>query len=67
MHWKRTHITEPLPDKYTRVTHPERFLPLQEFALELIAQLRNEYDVVDSTVFELIPGIMTTSNMRDRR
>lgn len=37
---------EPLDDAYTRFTNPERFLPLHDWALEAVARLQREYEVV---------------------
>ena len=37
---------EPLDDAYTRFTEPERFLPLHDWALEAVARLQREYEVV---------------------
>ena len=36
----------PLDDPYTRFTEPERFLPLHDRALEAVARLHREYEVV---------------------
>ena len=37
---------EPLDDAYTRFTNPERFCTLHDWALEAVARLRREYQVV---------------------
>ena len=49
---------EPAPEDYSRVTNPERFWPLHQHALDLLAQLEATYDVTRSEAFALIPGIM---------
>lgn len=51
-------IAGPPPEAYSRVTNPERFLPLHGFALELVDQLRRDYEVTERSTFELIPGVM---------
>jgi hypothetical protein len=35
----------PPPEAYSRVTNPERFRPLHDFALTLLAQLHGSFDV----------------------
>lgn len=35
----------PPEDAYSRVTEPERFLPMHDWALELVARLEQEYEV----------------------
>lgn len=50
--------TRPLPEAYSRVTNPERFLPLHGLALALIEQLRNDFKVEAQSTFELMPGRM---------
>jgi hypothetical protein len=47
-----------LPQEYSRVTNPERFLPLHGHALGLLARLHATYDVVSSDTFELLPHVM---------
>ncbi len=37
---------EPLDEAYSRFTNPERFLPLYDWALEAVARLQREYEVV---------------------
>jgi hypothetical protein len=49
---------EPAPEAYSRVTNPERFRPLHQHALDLLARLEATYDVRRSDVFDLLPGIM---------
>jgi hypothetical protein len=44
------------PDR--TVTNPERFLPLHQHALDLLARLETTYDVARSDAFDLLPGIM---------
>jgi hypothetical protein len=58
MHLKRRHTETPLPEEYTRVTNPERLLPLHDLAVESMLLLRDAYDVTASSTFELIPGVM---------
>ena len=58
MHLRRRRIETQLPEAYTRVTNPERFRPLHDFALNLFERLAHEYDVVQSNEFELVPIIM---------
>lgn len=58
MHIKRKRTADPLPEVYTRVTNPERFRRLHDFALERLAQLRNDYDAIESNTFEMVPGVM---------
>ena len=58
MHLKRPRVTTQLPDDYTRITNPERLRPLHDFALQFVAELVNEYDVIESDRFELVPVIM---------
>jgi len=41
-HWG---TQEPPPEAYSRVTNPERFGPLHDFALELIGRLERAFDV----------------------
>ena len=36
---------EPLDEAYSRVTNPERFGPLHEWALETVARLNSEYEI----------------------
>ena len=33
-------------DAYSRVTEPERFRPLHDWALEALARLQTDYDVI---------------------
>jgi hypothetical protein len=49
---------EPAPEDYSRVTNPERFRPLHQHALDLLARLEVTYDVTRSDAFDLLPGIM---------
>jgi len=35
----------PPEEAYSRVTEPERFMPMQQWALELVARLEHEYEV----------------------
>ena len=58
MHLKRKRVLTQLPEDYTRVTNPERLLPLHDFALQLLRRLAGKYEVVQSDVFEMLPGIM---------
>ena len=54
MHLKRPPVVRELPEEYTRVTNPERLLPLHDFAIDLFGRLANQYDVTESDEFELI-------------
>lgn len=58
MHLKRTRTETPLPDAYTRVTNPERFLPLHDLAVDTMSRLGRDYDVIETSAFDLMPGIM---------
>ncbi|HUQ18625.1 MAG TPA: DUF6226 family protein [Gemmatimonadaceae bacterium] len=58
MHLKGRRVETQLPDEYTRVTNPERFRPLHDFARNFFERLANEYDVIESSEFELVPIIM---------
>jgi hypothetical protein len=58
MHLKRPRVGTELPEEYTRVTNPERFLPIQDFALNLLERLAHEYDVLVLNEFEAVPNIM---------
>ena len=58
MHFKRKGTVDSLPEEYTRVTNPERFRRLHDLALELLSQLRNDYDAIERNTFEMVPGIM---------
>jgi hypothetical protein len=58
MHLKRTRVEVPLPVEYTRVTNPERLLPLHDLAVDIMTRLRDEYEVIETQTFEL------TSRMR---
>jgi hypothetical protein len=49
---------EPAPEEYSRVTNPERFRPLHQYALDLLARLETTYDVTRSDAFDLVTGIM---------
>jgi hypothetical protein len=49
---------EPRPAEYSRVTNPERFRPLHQRALGLLARLEATYDVERSEAFGLVPGMM---------
>ncbi len=49
---------EPAPESYSRVTNPERFRPLHQHALELLARLEATHDVRRSDAFDLLPGVM---------
>lgn len=49
---------EPAPEEYSRVTNPERFRPLHQHALDLLARLEATYEVTRSDAFDLLPGIM---------
>ena len=46
------------PEEYSRVTNPERFRPLHQHALDLLAQLEAAYAVTRSDAFDLLPGLM---------
>jgi hypothetical protein len=48
---------EPDPEAYSRVTNPERFLPLHTFALALLDRLAVEYDVIRTDAFTLMPDM----------
>jgi hypothetical protein len=52
-------VPSPEPDleAYSRVTNPERFLPLQTFALRLLDRLAMEYDVIRTDAFTLMPNM----------
>lgn len=58
MHLRRTRTETPLPDAYTRVTNPERFLPLRALAVDMMSRLGREYHVTETSAFELIADIM---------
>jgi hypothetical protein len=47
----------PDPEAYSRVTNPERFLPLHAFALALLDRLTLEYDVIRTEAFDLMPNM----------
>ena len=55
MHLKRRRVETQLPEAYTRVTNPERFRPLHDFALNLFERLAHEYYVMESNELELVP------------
>lgn len=48
----------PLPEAYSRVTNPERFRPLNDLALSLVARLRNSFDVSRREAFDLVPALV---------
>jgi len=52
MHSKRTRTDSPLPKEYTRVTNPERFLPLHDLAVDIMSGLREAYEVIESPTYE---------------
>lgn len=58
MHRSRTPAHSPAPDEYSRVTNPERFLPLHEAALALLASLERAYDVRRAEHFDVLPGLL---------
>jgi hypothetical protein len=45
------------PEAYSRVTNPERFLPLHTLALALLDRLTLEYDVIRTDAFTLMPNM----------
>ena len=45
----------PLPEEYSRITHPERFRPLHTRALVLLEQLHVEYEVARTETFDALP------------
>jgi hypothetical protein len=47
-----------LPEEYSRVTNPERFQPLHDFAVDLLGRLYSSYQVIERDAFDLIPGRM---------
>ncbi len=47
----------PPKEAYSRVTEPERFLPLIDWALELLSRLETEYDVVREEGYGLDPQL----------
>ena len=49
---------ESLPEAYSRVTDAERFRPLHDRALVLLARLRGTFQVSERETFELLPGLM---------
>jgi hypothetical protein len=58
MHRSRIPGHAPAPEDYSRVTNPERFLPLHEAALVLLESLERAYDVRRAEHFDLLPGLM---------
>ena len=48
---------QPAPEEYSRVTNAERFRPLHQHALDLLARLEATYDVTRSETFELLPSL----------
>lgn len=48
---------DPDPEAYSRVTNPERFLPLHAFALALLDRLTLEYDVIRTDAFARMPNM----------
>src|SRR6266568_2169827 len=58
MHLKRKRVVTQLPEEYSRVTNPERFRPLHDFALQLLARLTSEYEVAESDAVEMIPSVI---------
>ena len=58
------HRAGPPPDAYSRVTSPERFLPLHTFALGLLDRLTLEYDVVRTEAFVLMPNMIPFEQAR---
>ena len=57
MHLKRTRTQTPLPEEYTRVTNPERLLPLIDLAVDIMSDLRNAYEVSESSTFDHPPRL----------
>ncbi len=56
---------EPPPlEAYTRVTNPERFLPLHTLALVLVDQLTADYDVERTQAFALPPDMRPFEHAR---
>lgn len=49
---------EPAPEEYSRVTNPERFRPLHQHAVDLLARLEATYEVTRSDAFDLLPDMM---------
>lgn len=47
----------PPPEAYSRVTNPERFLPLHARALGLVDRLVAEFAVIRTETFALLPGM----------
>ena len=47
----------PPDEAYSRVTEPERFLPLAPWTLDLLARLEAEYDIVREEVYGLDPEL----------
>src|SRR5690349_16670686 len=58
MHLRRRYRIEPLPEEYSRVTNPERLLPLHDLALAIVARLQSAFDVDTREAFDLLPGLM---------
>lgn len=58
MHRPRTPAHSPAPEEYSRVTNPERFLPLHDAALGLLASLEQAYEVNRAEHFDPLPGLM---------
>ncbi len=58
MHLRRRGPVVPLPDAYSRVTNPERFLPLLEHAGAVCARLHATYDVTATEAFALLPHLI---------
>lgn len=54
----------PDPEAYSRVTNPERFLPLHAFALALLDRLTLEYDVTRSDAFARMPNMTAFEQAR---
>lgn len=48
---------DPDPEAYSRVTNPERFLPLHAIALALLDHLALEYDVIRTDAFARMPDM----------
>ncbi|MBC7788885.1 MAG: hypothetical protein H7Z74_02970 [Anaerolineae bacterium] len=51
------HHEPPSLEAYSRVTNPERFLPLHALALALVDQLTADYDVERTEAFALLPDM----------
>lgn len=57
MHLKRPRTESPLPEEYTRVTNPERLLPLHDLAADIMSGLSKAYEVIESATFERPPRL----------